>query len=195
MPATSLAYPLALLAILFLPRERRSPTSRARIAFDAVIAMIGVVTFSWYFVLGPTIMHGDGSMFGRLVGALYPLCTLVLIFCLILLTVRNNQRAMRPVTYLLFMAFVVLTITNTIYNFQQLHNSYLTGSLIDLGWPLGFLLLGLAARGIYLLPQPQASRANKGKQTDSRAKHILANPDPICMGTDSGYLITLCLAT
>src|SRR6266576_823197 len=35
------SYPFALLAILFLPRERRSPTSRARIAFDAVIAMIG----------------------------------------------------------------------------------------------------------------------------------------------------------
>ena len=45
-------------------------------------------------------MHGDTSMLDRLVGALYPLCTLVLIFCLILLTVRNNQRAMRPVTYL-----------------------------------------------------------------------------------------------
>ncbi|MGZ3643851.1 MAG: putative bifunctional diguanylate cyclase/phosphodiesterase [Ktedonobacteraceae bacterium] len=160
------AYPLALLAILFLPRERRSPTSRARIAFDAVIAMIGIVTFSWYFVLGPTIMHIDGNMFGRLVGALYPLCTLVLIFCLILLIVRNNQRAMRPATYLLFMAFVVLTIINTIYNFQQLHNSYLTGSLLDLGWPLGFLLLGLAARGIYLLPQPQASeQAKENKRT------------------------------
>ena len=150
------AYPLALLAILFLPGQRRSPTNRPRIIFDAVIAMIGVVTFSWYFVLGPSIMHGDASMLNRLLGALYPLCTLVLLFCMILLTVRNNQRAMRPVTYLLFMAFVVLTITNTIYNFQQLHNDYLTGSVLDIGWPLGFLLLGLAARGMYLLQQSQA---------------------------------------
>ncbi len=155
------AYPLALLAILFLPRERRSPTSRARIAFDAVIAMIGVVTFSWYFVLGPSIMHGDASMLDRLVGALYPLCNLVLIFCLILLTVRNNQRAMRPVTQLLFLAFAVITITDTIYNFQQLHNDYMTGSLLDLGWPLGYLLLGLAARVFYLLPQPQATAQTK----------------------------------
>jgi len=100
-------------------------------------------------------------MLGRLVGAMYPLCNLVLIFCLILLTVRNNQRAMRPVTSLLFLAFVVLTFTNTIYNFQQLHNSYLTGSLLDLGWPLGFLLLGLAARGIYLLPEVEQTKDNK----------------------------------
>jgi diguanylate cyclase (GGDEF)-like protein len=149
------SYPLMLLAILFLPRERRSPVNRPRIIFDAVIAMIGVVTFSWYFVLGPTIMHGNDDMLGRLVGVMYPLCNLLLILCLILLTVRNNQHKMRPVTTLLFMAFVVLTITNTIYNIQQLHDGYLTGSLLDLGWPMGFLLLGLAARGIYLLSQPQ----------------------------------------
>ncbi len=166
------AYPLALLAILFLPRQRRSPTSRTRIAFDAVIAMIGVVTFSWYFVLGPSMMHADASMLGRLVGAIYPLCTLVLIFSLILLTVRNNQRAMRPVTYILFVAFAILTIANTIYNFQQLHNNYSTGGLIDLGWPLGFLLLGLAARGIYLLPQPQATvEAKDNKRTAEQNTH------------------------
>jgi diguanylate cyclase (GGDEF)-like protein len=158
------AYPLALLAILFLPRQRRSPINRPRIVFDAVIAMIGVVTFSWYFVLGPSIMNGDASMPGRLVGAMYPLSNLVLIFCLILLTVRNNQRAMRPVTYLLFMAFVVLTLTNTIYNFQQLLNQYMTGSLVDIGWPLGFMLLGLAARGIYLLPQQVVVQAMDNKR-------------------------------
>ena len=156
------AFPFLLLAILFLPRERRSSTSRARIIFDAVIAMIGVVTFSWYFVLGPSIMYGEGDMLGQLVGALYPLCNLVLIFCLILLTVRNNQRAMRPITSLLFIAFSVLTLTNTIYNIQQLHDLYKTGSLLDLGWPLGFLLLGLAARGIYLLQQPHTTQLAKG---------------------------------
>src|SRR5260370_41952432 len=105
-------------------------------------------------------------MLDQLVSALYPVCTLVLIFWLILLTVRNNQRAMRPVTYLLFVAFTVLTITNTIYNFQQLHDYYLTGTLLDLGWPLGFLLLGLAARAIYLLPHPQATvQAKDNKRT------------------------------
>ena len=166
------AYPLALLAILFLPHERRSPTNRPRIVFDAVIAMIGIVTFSWYFVLGPTIMHGEENMLDRLVGAMYPLSTLVLILCLILLTVRNNQRAMRPVTSLLFMAFVVLTLTNTIYNFQQLHDGYFTGSLLDLGWPLGFLLLGLAARGFYLLPQSHVTeQAMENKQASEQNTH------------------------
>jgi hypothetical protein len=149
------SYPFALLAILLLPHQRRSLNSLTRIVFDAVIAMTGVVTLSWYFVLGPTILHGADSVLSRLVATAYPLSTLVLIFCLVLLTVRNNVPEMRPVILLLFLAFTVITITNTIYDFQQLHNLYWTGSLLDLGWPLGYLLLGLSARALYVLPQPR----------------------------------------
>ena len=164
------SYPFALLAILFLPHQRRSLTSRTRVVFDAVIAMIGVVTFSWYFVLGPTIMYGASSMLDRLVGTAYPLSTLVLIFCLVLLTVRNNVPAMRPVIYLLFLAFAVITITNTIYDYQQLHNLYMTGSLLDLGWPLGYLLLGLAARAFYVQPEPGPQIVAEAKENERAAE-------------------------
>ena len=164
------SYPFALLAILFLPPQRRSLTSRTRVVFDAVIAMIGVVTFSWYFVLGPTIMNGASSMLDRLVGTAYPLSTLVLIFCLVLLTVRNNVPAMRSVIYLLFLAFAVITITYTIYDYQQLHNLYMTGSLLDLGWPLGYLLLGLAARAFYVLPEPGPQVVAEAKENERAAE-------------------------
>src|SRR6266852_3639087 len=155
------SYPFALLAILLLPQQRLSLTSRIRIIFDAVITMAGVVTLSWYFVLGPTIQQGADSVLGRLVGTAYPLSTLVLIFCLFLLVGRNNTLAIRPVIFLLFLAFAVITLTDTIYDYQELHGLYRTGSLLDLGWPLGYLLLGLAARSLYVLPQP-------GKQVAER---------------------------
>jgi diguanylate cyclase (GGDEF)-like protein len=164
------SFPFALLAILLLPHQRRSLSSRTRIVFDAVIAMIGIVTFSWYFVLGPTIMYGASSVAVRLVGTAYPLSTLALIFCLILLTVRNNERAMRPVIHLLFLAFVVITITDTIYNYQQLHNHYQTGHLLDLGWPLGYLLLGLAARALYVLHQPGQQVIAQAKENEGTAE-------------------------
>jgi len=164
------SYIFALLAILLLPHQRRSLTSRTRIAFDAVIAMIGVVTLSWYFVLGPTIMHETGSAPGRLLGTAYPLSNLVLIFCLILLTGRNSAPAMRPVNLLLFLAFAVITITNTIYDYQQLHGLYMTGSLLDLGWPLGYLLLGLAARALYLLPQQGSQAVAQEKENEQTSE-------------------------
>jgi diguanylate cyclase (GGDEF)-like protein len=172
------SYLFALLAIVLMPHQRRSLTSRTRVTIDILIAMIGVVTFSWYLVLGPTIMHRASSIAERLVGTAYPLSTLALIFCLILLTVRNNQRGMRPVTHLLFLSFSVITITDTIYNLQQLHNLYLTGSLLDLGWPLGYLLLGLAARAFYVLHQPEMqviaqAKANEGTDEPSTLWRIL----------------------
>ena len=164
------SYPFALLAIVLLPHQRRSLTSRTRIIFDSMIAMIGVVTFSWYFVLGPTIMNGDSSIPDRLVSTAYPLSTLALIFCLVLLTVRNNERAMRPITHLLFLAFAVITITDTIYNYQQLYDLYSTGSLLDLGWPLGYLLLGLAARALYVIHQPGQQVIAQAKESEGTAE-------------------------
>ncbi len=160
------SYPFALLAILLLPQQRLSLTSRIRIIFDAVITMAGVVTLSWYFVLGPTIQQGADSVLGRLVGTAYPLSTLVLIFCLFLLVGRNNTPAIRPVIFLLFLAFAVITLTDTIYDYQQLHGLYRTGSLLDLGWPLGYLLLGLAARVLYVLPQPGGQVAGQTKESE-----------------------------
>ena len=160
------SYPFALLAILLLPQQRLSLTSRIRIIFDAVITMAGVVTLSWYFVLGPTIQQGADSVLGQLVGTAYPLSTLVLIFCLFLLVGRNNTPAIRPVIFLLFLAFAVITLTDTIYDYQQLHGLYRTGSLLDLGWPLGYLLLGLAARVLYVLPQPGQQVAGQTKESE-----------------------------
>ncbi len=160
------SYPFALLAILLLPQQRLSLTSRIRIIFDAVITMAGVVTLSWYFVLGPTIQQGADSVLGRLVGTAYPLSTLVLIFCLFLLVGRNNAPAMRPVIFLLFLAFAVITLTDTIYDYQELHGLYRTGSLLDLGWPLGYLLLGLTARALYVLRQPGGQIAGQTKGSE-----------------------------
>jgi signal transduction histidine kinase len=164
------SYPFVLLAILLLPQQRLSLTSRTRLIFDAVITMTGVVTLSWYFVLGPTIQAGVGSVLGELVGTAYPLTTLVLIFCLFLLVGRNNAPAMRPIIFLLFLAFAVITITDTIYDYQELHGLYATGSLLDLGWPLGYLLLGLAARSLYVLPQPGRQVVGQTKESQGTTR-------------------------
>ncbi len=164
------SYPFALLAILFLPQQRLLLTSRTRIAFDTVITMTGVVTLSWYFVLGPTIQQGADSVLGQLVGTAYPLSTLVLIFCLFLLVARNNAPAMRPVVFLLFLAFAVITLTDTIYDYQELHGLYATGSLLDLGWPLGYLLLGLAARTLYVLPRLRPQASGQAKESEGTVR-------------------------
>src|SRR6266704_3338056 len=97
------SYPFVLLAILFLPHRPLPIETRLRVFLDGLLIMVGVVTFSWYFVLGPTILHGANTAAGQIIGTAYPLAALVLIFCLLLL---------------------------------------------DVGWPLGYMLIGLGARAM-----------------------------------------------
>ncbi len=87
-------------------------------------------------------------MLGQVIGTAYPLATLVLIFCLLLLVLHSHDYAIRPVALILGLAFISIVVTDSIYDYQELHNLYVTGGLLDVGWPFGYLLVGLGARAL-----------------------------------------------
>src|SRR5207248_1977008 len=89
------SYPFVLLGILLLPSRPLSATTRTRVVLDGLLVMTGVVSLSWYFVLGPTVMQGGETLFAKIVSTAYPLCDLVLISCLLLLAARTNEGATR----------------------------------------------------------------------------------------------------
>jgi signal transduction histidine kinase len=147
------SYPFILLALWLLPSSSPLPAeTRTRIILDGLLIVVGVVTLGWYFILGPTILQGADTLAGQIVGTAYPLATLLLIFYLILLNVHINSRIARPVMGTLSLALLVIATTDSIYDYQELHNLYITGGLLDIGWPLGYMLIGLAARAIRLYP-------------------------------------------
>ncbi len=123
------SYPFVLLAILLLPTRPLLPVTRLRIVLDGLMILVGLVTLSWYFILGPTILQGSDTLLGELVGAAYPLATVVLLFCLLLLfaRVRHDPR-LRPVVFILALALIVIITTDSIYDYQELHNAYVTGT-------------------------------------------------------------------
>ena len=143
------SYPFVLLALLLLPTRPLSADTRTRILLDSFMIMLGVTTFSWYFILGPTILQGADTVLGQIIGTAYPLATLVLIFCLLLLVLHSHDQAIRPVALILGLAFLVIVVTDSIYDYQELHNLYATGGLLDVGWPLGYMLVGLGARALH----------------------------------------------
>jgi len=142
------SYPCLLLAILFLPHRRLPVQTRVRVFLDGLLIMVGVVTFSWYYILGPTILHGADTAVGQVIGTAYPLAALVLIFCLLVLAARSHDREMQPVVLLLALALMVIVITNSVYDYLELHNMYATGVLLDVGWPLGYMIVGLGAHAM-----------------------------------------------
>jgi signal transduction histidine kinase len=168
------SYPFIFLALQMLPSSRPlSAETRTRITLDGLLIVVGVFTFGWYFILGPTILQGADTPLGQIVGTAYPFATLVLFFYLILLIVHSNDRVAQPVMLILSLALLVIAATDSIYDYQELHNLYTTGGLLDVGWPLGYMLIGMAARAIRLCQTAADSHGNPlsisipTQQTDS----------------------------
>ncbi len=147
------SYLFMLLAILLLPRQPLLVRARVRALLDGLIIMVGLVSFGWYFVLGPEVLQGADTLAGKCVGMAYPLAALLLIFYLLRLMARSHDREMPPVVHLLTLAFMVIVITDSVYDYLVLHNLYVTGGLLDVGWPLGYMLVGLSA---YAMQQQMA---------------------------------------
>jgi hypothetical protein len=62
------AIPLFLVGILLLPTGPIPLSARTRVFMDGVMIMAAMVTFSWYFVLGPTLLQGADTALGKSVG-------------------------------------------------------------------------------------------------------------------------------
>ncbi len=148
------ALPLLLLGIQLLSRHPLSLVTRARVFADSTMILVGVVTFTWYFLLGPTLLQGGNSPLSRVVSATSPVCDLLLVMCLLLLAGNSGGSTPRRTVLPLTLGLVILTVANVVYGYQQLHHVYVTGTILDIGWPLGFLLIGLAVRTLYLPALP-----------------------------------------
>ena len=144
-----LAYPLLLLGILLLPARPLAAAARTRVVLDGLLTMTALATMSWYFILGPTVLQGAGTPFAKIVGAAYPLCDLVLIVCLLVISSHAADGALRGAGRLLSLGLGIVVVTDSIFDYQTLHGAYETGSLLDLGWPLGYMLIGLAIPALY----------------------------------------------
>jgi len=162
------SFAFVLLALLLLPAQPLPASTRMRIILGSLVIMVAAVTFSWYLVLGPTILRGADTFLGKIIGTAYPLATLVLIFCLLQLVIHSHDHTIRPVVLILGLAFVIIVLTDSIYDYQQLHNAYATGTLLDVGWPLGYMLVGLGARYLRVTgasrPLPASSPASASEE-------------------------------
>jgi len=138
-----LTYPLLLLGIWQLPRRPLSLSSHLRVSLDGLMVMTAVLTFSWYFCLGPVLAHGHGRLISKVFNIAYPLMDLLLVACLLLLGGYARQRSL---SLLLFSAGLFCVVTSdSLFMYLTLHGLFRAGTLLDIGWSLGFMLVGVAA--------------------------------------------------
>jgi serine phosphatase RsbU (regulator of sigma subunit) len=145
-------YPFFLFGILLLPARPVPVASRTRIALDGLVTMTAAVTFSWYFVLGPVMQQGTETTLAKAVATAYPLADIVLIACLVILASRPEEQTLLPAIRLLALGLILIVVADSNFAYWSLHDAYATGTLPDVGWSLGYMLVALGAFAARLAP-------------------------------------------
>src|ERR687886_1819255 len=150
-------YPFFLLGILLLPARPVPVASRTRLALDGLVIMTAAVTFSWYFILGPVMRQGTETTLAKAVSTAYPLADIVLIACLVILASRPGERTLQPAIRLLALGMTLIVVADSNFAYWSLHDRYATGTLPDVGWSLGYMLVALGAFAAQLAPSEEAA--------------------------------------
>jgi PAS domain S-box-containing protein len=160
-------YPFLLVGILLLPSRPVPAASRMRIALDGLMIMTAAVTFSWYFVLGPIMQQGTETTLAKAVSTAYPLADIVLIACLVILASRPGENTLLPAARLLALGMILIVIADSNFAYWSLHDAYATGTLPDVGWALGYMLVALGAFAARLAPGEEATTPGDTLETAS----------------------------
>src|SRR5215208_6496712 len=165
-------YPFLLLGILLLPARPVPVASRTRLALDGLMIMTAAVTFSWYFVLGPVMQQGTETTLAKAVSTAYPLADIVLIACLIILASRPEEHTLLPAVRLLALGLTLIVVADSNFAYWSLHDAYATGTLPDVGWSLGYMLVALGAFAAQLAPSEEETTSSEPGDTPSTASPL-----------------------
>ncbi|MEU4570686.1 EAL domain-containing protein [Micromonospora sp. NPDC023956] len=135
---------LGTVGILSSPVAPHSTVGRGRVVLDGVIVGLSLVPIGWVVVFRDVAAAAPLTQPDHALALVYP--TFDLVQLTILAAVAGSARTMwRPLT-LLGGSLAVRAVADVGYVWLLAHHSYVPGHLVDLGWPLTCLLVGLATR-------------------------------------------------
>ena len=144
------AYPCLIAGVLLLPGRRAGAAGRGRVVMDSFMTLVAMATFSWYFLLGPTLLDASQPALKKALAAFYPVADLLVLFCLLLTVGRARGSEPPRGMVALCLGLMVVVVTDVVFGYQTLHDVYEPGTIVDVGWPLGYLLLALGARTLVM---------------------------------------------
>ncbi len=139
-----LFYPIFALGIYFLPRDKFSRLEELKIILEMGIVILTVGLIFWIFLIEPNLSNPEG-FFGSLISITYIIGDFVLFFALMRLLYSRFKEEYYGSLILLGLGVISLIVSDCIYSYQTLQGTYISGGILDTGWILGLLLVGLAA--------------------------------------------------
>jgi hypothetical protein len=138
------AIPLAVAAMLAFPGRAERATLQARSLLDGAVIATSLLYTSWSLVLGPVFRAGEGGVLEQAIALAYPVGDVVLA-TIVFVVVARIRVGGAPVL-LLGAGLLSLAVADTSFAYLTQEGSYSTGSLSDVGWFAGYLLVAVAAR-------------------------------------------------
>jgi diguanylate cyclase (GGDEF)-like protein/PAS domain S-box-containing protein len=134
-------------ALVSIARIGVGAATRGRALLDGLLIAGSLLLTSWLFVLGPVYHAAEGSTAGRVVSLAYPVLDVVVLSLLAYTQVGSRRSAaMAPLPFgLLSLGVLAIMLADSTFAIATAQGWYATGSLLNAGWVVGFVLIGLAS--------------------------------------------------
>ena len=172
--------PLLLVGMLLQPSSS-SGRGRMLILLDSLISMGALLAIGWYLLLGDLALHSTvENPLAKFLGLYYPTTDVALLSCVAILLLRGQGRLYQATARRISLVVVGLGLcffaaSDFAFNLLQNAGTYVEGTWVDLGWPLGLLTIGLAVylrRFLPLTPLDQIERRLR-----RRAERVTFGPE------------------
>ncbi len=112
--------------------------------------MGSLLSIGWYLLLGALAFASAENILAKFLGLYYPTTDIALLSCIVLLLLRGQgrlyQTTARRISLIVFgIGLCFFATSDFIFNVQQASNAYVEGTWVDLGWPFGLMIIGVAA--------------------------------------------------
>ncbi|WP_296610130.1 ATP-binding protein [Methanothrix sp.] len=134
-------YPFFAAGIFLLPSVPLSANERVRLLLDECIALVASLLILWIYIL-PELYEEDPVV--TFVSIAYVLMDLLLIIALMDVLFREHATPEGWPAILLVLGMGVMIITDLGYAYQEIQGTYVSGSMIDTGWLVAYMLIGIA---------------------------------------------------
>ena len=142
-------FPIFLIGILVLPSLYRTNRQKFKRYFDIIIILFSISLALWIFLIIPAFRHYNGDFTSLIIDLMYIFGGFLLVLAMLDLLFNRIYREMYVPFLIILVGVLILITTECVYMYQTIHGTYVSGSITDLGWLIGYFILGLAGISQY----------------------------------------------
>lgn len=143
-------FPFVFCGLFLQPFTKGKRHRRLFLVLDSLIAVGALLSIAWFLLLGSLVQASTDSVLSKFLGLYYPTTDVALLSYTIFLLLRGRDpiyqvKARRISLLLVVLGLAVYASSDFLFNVLQNIGQPVDGNYIDLGWPFGMMIVGLAA--------------------------------------------------